>query len=75
VQKYMKNDPILADIKQDADSLPYSPWEEMGFRFGDKGTHTSRTIMLEELSLLLHECAEDWKISRFFINRSPHYVK
>ncbi|HBT51017.1 MAG TPA: hypothetical protein DEA49_02730, partial [Petrotoga sp.] len=55
----MKNDPILADIKQDANSLPYFLWEEMGFRFGDKGTHTSRTIMLEELSLLLHECAED----------------
>lgn len=25
----------------------------IGFRFGDKGTHTSRTIMLEELSSLL----------------------
>jgi hypothetical protein len=59
VQKFMKNDPILADIKQDADSLPYTFWEQIGFRFGDKGTHTSRTIMLEELSLLLHECAED----------------
>ncbi|MQL53836.1 hypothetical protein GFC01_16555 [Desulfofundulus thermobenzoicus] len=55
----MKNDPILADIKQDTDLLPYALWEQMGFRFGDKGTHTSRTIMLEELSLLLHECAED----------------
>ena len=59
VLKHMKNDPILADIKQDANSLPYFLWEEMGFRFGDKGTHTSRTIMLEELSLLLHECSED----------------
>jgi len=48
VLKHMKNDPILADIKQDANSLPYFLWEEMGFRFGDKGTHTSRTIMLEE---------------------------
>jgi len=26
---------------------------EMGFRFGEKGTHTSRTIMLHELTLLL----------------------
>lgn len=30
-----------------------SVWEELGFRFGDKGTHTSRTMMLEELSTLL----------------------
>ena len=27
--------------------------ESLGFRFGDKGTHTSRTIMLDELSALL----------------------
>ncbi|MFZ5591425.1 MAG: hypothetical protein ACOY81_06430 [Bacillota bacterium] len=54
----MMNDPILAHIQRDANSLPYSFWEEVGFRFGDKGTHTSRTIMLEELSLLFHECAE-----------------
>lgn len=26
---------------------------QFGFRFGDKGTHTSRTIMLDELSMLL----------------------
>jgi hypothetical protein len=31
-------------------------WEELGFRFGDKGTHTSRTIMLDELSALLRVC-------------------
>lgn len=55
----MKNDPLLAEIKQITESLPYALWEMMGFRFGDKGAHTSRTIMLEELSLLLHECAED----------------
>jgi hypothetical protein len=28
-------------------------WEQLGFRFGDKGTHTSRTMMLDELSALL----------------------
>jgi len=27
--------------------------EQLGFRFGDKGTHTSRTIMLDELTMLL----------------------
>ncbi|WP_257612036.1 hypothetical protein [Neomoorella thermoacetica] len=59
VLKYMQHDPILADIKQDADSRSYALWEQMGFRFGDKGTHTSRTIMLEELSLLLRECVEN----------------
>src|SRR5437899_2665171 len=31
-------------------------WEQLGFRFGDKGTHTSRTIMLDELSTLLRVC-------------------
>lgn len=31
-------------------------WEELGFRFGDKGTHTSRTIMLDEISRLLRIC-------------------
>ncbi|MGQ9558497.1 MAG: hypothetical protein ACUVTU_11150 [Desulfurispora sp.] len=54
----MKNDPVLADIRQDAESLP-SILEQVGFRFGNKGVHTSRTIMLGELSLLLHECAEN----------------
>ena len=29
---------------------------DVGFRFGDKGTHTSRTIMLSELSELLDGC-------------------
>lgn len=27
--------------------------ERLGFRYGDKGTHSSRTIMLKELQLLL----------------------
>lgn len=30
-----------------------------GFRFGDKGTHTSRTIMLNELRALLANCRPD----------------
>lgn len=28
-------------------------WTQFGFRIGDKGTHTSRTIMLEEIKTLL----------------------
>ena len=31
-------------------------WLEFGFKFGDKETHTSRTIMLDELSALLRQC-------------------
>lgn len=30
--------------------------ERIGFRFGDKGAHTSRTIMVEELTALLRAC-------------------
>jgi len=30
-------------------------WLELGFKFGDKGAHTSRTIMLDELSTVLHQ--------------------
>src|SRR3989442_846488 len=33
-----------------------STWLELGFKFGNKGTHTSRTIMLDELSTLLRVC-------------------
>jgi hypothetical protein len=36
---------------QDLDSL-----RELGFKFGDKGAHTSRTMMLQELSSLLQHC-------------------
>ena len=32
---------------------------KVGFRWGDRGTHTSRTIMLHELQLLLDSCPED----------------
>lgn len=31
---------------------------QLGFRFGDRGTHTSRTIMLDELSRLLRVCPD-----------------
>ena len=43
---------------------PASPEEnarlsKSGFRWGDKGTHTSRTIMLDEVRLLLTTCSPD----------------
>jgi len=53
----MQNDPILLGIASTKE-LDYDPWIKAGFRFGDKGTHTSRTMMLEELTLLFQECAD-----------------
>jgi hypothetical protein len=38
-------------------SLRFNP--DFGFRSGDKGTHTSRTMMLAELSALLAICGSD----------------
>ena len=35
--------------------------ERVGFRFGDKGTHTSRTIMLDDLSALLRVASPEAK--------------
>lgn len=32
---------------------------ELGFRLGEKGTHSSRTMMLTELSTVLGQCPED----------------
>jgi hypothetical protein len=49
----MKDLQIIGGPKDDRELVVL---EEIGFRFGDKGAHTSRTIMLEELTLLLREC-------------------
>jgi len=51
----MRFDPIL---KKDAllrESIDSQSWIKAGFRFGDKGTHTSRTIMFKELALLFDD--------------------
>ena len=42
-------------------AAPIPAWMALGFRFGDKGTHTSRTIMVEELNGLLRACPPDAK--------------
>lgn len=47
----MYRDPLLTTV-QPSDQTKLA-WEELGFRFGDKGAHTSRTMMLDELSTLL----------------------
>lgn len=46
----MNTDPLLHNLPAgtDLDAL-----RRFGFRFGDKGAHTSRTIMLQELEILL----------------------
>src|SRR6185437_16861750 len=40
-------------------SAPVREAEKIGFRFGAKGTHTSRTMMLEELSRVLEATNQD----------------
>jgi hypothetical protein len=50
----MYRDPLMSTA-QPNDQTKVA-WEELGFRFGSKGTHTSRTMMLDELSILLRAC-------------------
>ena len=51
----MKKDPILKENFLLQDSETFQPWIKAGFRIGDKGMHTSRTIMLKELDLLFED--------------------
>lgn len=46
-------------------SEPVSAWKVLGFKFGDKGMHTSRTIMFDELTALLAACPTDAKRSDY----------
>lgn len=56
----MKNDPLFTSLFQTSpDQQTLAMWEAAGFRLGDKGTHTSRTIMLEELGALLKAAPRD----------------
>jgi len=43
----------IPDFRSYLHSVSLQRGQAWGFRFGDKGTHTSRTLMLEELRLLL----------------------
>jgi len=49
----MRNDPVSFGIQLSPDQKSFAEQDTVGFRFGNKGTHSSRTIMLEELSILL----------------------
>lgn len=51
-------DPLLKTISSEQNLHSRA---EIGFRFGDKGTHTSRTIMFAELSLVLEACPSEAK--------------
>ena len=51
----MQQDPILKENPLLRDSEASQPWIKAGFRIGDKGTHTSRTIMFKELDLLFED--------------------
>lgn len=51
----MKHDPIYKENAIFLESLDFQPWIKTGFRFGNKGTHTSRTIMFKELELLFED--------------------
>ena len=55
----MKQDPILKENVLLRDSDASQPWIKAGFRFGDKGTHTSRTMMFNELNLLFEDQEQD----------------
>mgnify|MGYP000894288334 CR=1 FL=1 len=52
----MRHNSTLAELEKDIDSLPGSFLTRMGFRFDQQGVHSSRTIMLKEITLLFDEC-------------------
>lgn len=50
---------IIHDVIRPRNTEEEAFYKDHGFRWGQKGTHTSRTIMLEELRLLLSYCQHD----------------
>lgn len=52
----MQNDPLLLNLPTASNLHTLA---QFGFRYGDKGTHTSRTIMLQELDVLLKSCPKE----------------
>jgi len=51
----MRFDPILKKNVLLRESIDSQNWIKAGFRFGDKGTHTSRTMMFKELAILFED--------------------
>src|SRR5690348_14662137 len=54
MEAIMLNDDLRPGCKADEVRL-----RDAGFRWGEKGTHTSRTIMLDELRAVLASCRPD----------------
>lgn len=57
----MYGDPINIGFALEPERQTVLADERVGFRFGDKGSHTSRTIMLDELSVLLRVASPEAK--------------
>lgn len=53
------NTTLMQDDVLPTNDLEEKKLRDSGFRWGNKGTHTSRTIMLEELRLILDTCGHD----------------
>ena len=66
IERYgMHADPIFLGIVPTDEQEAIASDKKIGFRFGDKGTHSSRTIMLDELSILL-------RLSPLSLNREEY---
>jgi hypothetical protein len=61
----MNEDPIHSGFELTAEQQAIASDERVGFRLGDKGTHTSRTIMLDELSVLLRVTSPEAKRAEY----------
>lgn len=61
----MNNDPISTGWSPTDPQLESAAREPVGFRFGQRGTHTSRTIMLDELTGLLRSATPQAKRSDY----------
>lgn len=57
----MENDPIYNEFRQANSERGLDLMKALGFRIGQKGTHTSRTIMLTELETLFQYCDQENK--------------
>ena len=55
----MKKDSIFTGNLKLKEASNNPIYAGVGFRFGDRGTHTSRTMMFEELKVLLRECPRE----------------
>ena len=57
----MINDPIYNEFRQAHSEHGLDLMKSLGFRIGQKGTHTSRTIMLTESEILFRYCDKENK--------------